>query len=235
MILHGTGSTRLCITQPDHAALSGRIMAAWRADGFEDSPRREVILLAIREHDNGWREPDSAPILDAGGAVLDFTNAPDEVRRAVWPRGTARLAHEPYAAALVAMHATHVLRRYRGQPAWLRFFDEMDRARAHHLESAGESPGTLAQDYLFVRVGDLLSLTFCNGWTSEQRDDSGSGYSTRLEGDRLLVTPDPFGGNEVTLEVEARELPERFASQAEAKSVFAAARQITLTGTAAAV
>ena len=234
MILRGTGRTRLCITQPDHAALAGRIMAAWRADGFGESPRREVILLAVREHDNGWREADRAPILDAGGAVLDFINAPDDVKRAVWPRGSARLAHEPYAAALVAMHATHVLRRYRDHPAWRRFFDEMDQARARHLASAGESPATLARDYLFVRIGDLLSLTFCNGWTEEQRDDAGSGYSARLEGDRLLVTPDPFGGNEVTLEVAARELPAQFASQAEASSAFAAARPITLAGTATA-
>ena len=232
MILRPAGADRHFITQPDHAALAARIMEQWRAGGLGDSPRRDVILRASREHDNGWRAPDSAPRLGARGEPLDFVTAPDEVRRAVWPRGTARLSHQPYAAALVARHATHVLRRYRGLPAWLRFFDEMDQARARHLEAAGESPDTLGHDYTFLRLADLLSLTFCNGWTEPQQDDSGSGYSARLEGDRLLVTPDPIGGAEVPLEVRARALPVRFDSAEKAQAAFMAAPIVTLKGKA---
>ena len=233
MILRAAGAQQLFITQPDHAALAARIMEHWRAGGLDDSPRREAIMLAIREHDNGWREPDSAPILGQRGEPLDFVTVPDDVRRAVWPRGTARLAHVPYAAALVAQHATHVLRRYRGQSSWLRFFDEMDQARARHLAAAGQPMETLARDYLFVRVADLLSLTWCNGWTEPQRDDAGSGYSAQLAGERLTVTPDPFGGAELPLEVPARELPARFDSPETARAAFGAARVITLRGTAA--
>ena len=48
---------------------------------------------------------------------------------------------------------------------------------------------------------------FCNGWTASQLDDSGSGYTIRLEGTRLTIAPDPFEGREVPLEITARELP----------------------------
>ena len=72
----------LICTQPDHAALAQHIMQHWRADGLPESPRRAAILLAVNEHDNGWREVDAAPIVDpATGGIRDFINAPDEVRR----------------------------------------------------------------------------------------------------------------------------------------------------------
>ena len=78
-------------------------MEQWQEDGFPDSARRAAILLAIRERENGWREVDAAPILDANsGEILDFMTLPDEDRRGVWPRGVQRLAETPYSAALVA-------------------------------------------------------------------------------------------------------------------------------------
>jgi hypothetical protein len=53
-------------------------MRGWRDGGFTDNPRRDAILLAIAEHDNGWREVDVAPIVDeATGRIHDFVSAPD--------------------------------------------------------------------------------------------------------------------------------------------------------------
>src|SRR5918995_5056852 len=88
MIIRPHGSTRLLITQPDHAALAGRIMESWTADDFAASPRRAEILGAIAKHDDGWHDVDAAPLVDpATGNFLDFIHAPDDVRQAVWPRG----------------------------------------------------------------------------------------------------------------------------------------------------
>ena len=242
MIVRLDGSFQLLITQPDHAALAGRVMREWRAGGLLQSPRRASILLAVEEHDNGWREADAAPLVDAAGRVLDFVGAPDDVRRPVWPRGVERLAATPYAAALVAQHALHVYRRYRENPEWAPFFAGMEACRDRHLkrspgkEAAAPTLEDLLRDYFFVRIGDLLSLTFCNGWTSVQSDDSGSGYAIRLEGTRLAVTPDPFDGRDVPLEVTARELPGRpFQSAAEAREAFARAPEVLLQGVASGV
>jgi len=262
MIVRLDGSFQLLITQPDHAALAARVMRQWRADGLPQAPRLSSILLAVEEHDNGWREVDAAPLVDeATGRVLDFVGAPDQVRRAVWPRGVDRLAATPYAAALVAQHALHVYRRYRDDPDWAPFFGDIEARRERDLQrlpfdslvrsarsgqrhEGGWGPASMENDrplavadlvreYFFVRIGDLISLTFCNGWTAVQLDDSGSGYAVRLEGPRLTINPDPFEGREVPLAITARELPNRpFPSAAEAREAFSKARHVVVEGVA---
>ena len=231
MIIRPSGSTRILITQPDHAALAGRIMQHWIADGFPESPRRREILSAVAEHDNGWREVDAAPLVDpATGDLLDFIHAPDEVRQGVWPRGVDRLAHTPYAAALVAQHALEIYARYRTDPAWQPFFARMEAARYRHLHRASVGLDELQRDYLFVRAGDLISLTFCNGWRDEQV--IGGRYLVRLDGDELLVTPDPFAGRMVRLAIAGMEVSTPpFSTVSDAHEAFRRARQVQLRGT----
>lgn len=199
MILRPHGSTRVAITQPDHAALAGRIMKAWRANGLPTSPRREEIVLAVSEHDNGWREIDAQLLIEPGtGAVLDFMTVSGDIKRSVWPRAIDRLSDTPYAAALVAHHAQHVYSRYRSDPEWAAFFPEMEAIRDRL------APGDdLLADYLFLRVGDLASLTFC---TAANLQVGEFGYMVRLDGDDLIITPDPFEGAEVPLQISGRDV-----------------------------
>jgi hypothetical protein len=193
-------------------------------------PRRASILRAVGEHDNGWREVDGSPIVDAAsGRMLDFVNAPPDVRRAIWPRGVERLSADPWAAALVAQHAIHVYRHYRDDEEWSAFFAELEAARDRHVRRAPSLKlDDLVADYFFVRMGDLLSLTFCNGWT-EAPDELG--YAIRCEARRVTVTPDPFTGADISFEVPARELPNReFTSTEEAAEAFGSAPVTSLAG-----
>ena len=235
MIVRRQGASQLLVTQPDHAALAATIIGGWLSGGFPDAPGRSVILHAVREHDNGWRDVDVAPLVDvATGRLLDFISAPDEIRQSIWPRGIERLAATPYAAALVAQHALHIYRRYRGDRAWDPFFEEMEASRDRSLRSAAPlTMDDLRRDYFFVRVGDLASLTFCNGWTEPQTDDAGPGYTIQLDGTRLTIAPDPFGGREIPLVICARELPDRpFRSTSDAQEAFASAPTIVISGVA---
>jgi uncharacterized protein DUF3891 len=233
MIVQRLGTSMLLITQPDHAALAARLMEHWRADGFPDAARRQSILHAIQQHDNGWQELDSAPILDPEGLVLDFIAAPDGSKRGVWPRGVHRLASTPHAAALVAQHGLHIYRRHRKDLPWASFFTELTRLRDEYVHRARVSIEELLRDYFFLRIGDLVSLTFCNGWAEPQTDDSGSGYEMQLEGTRLTISPDPFEGSGVPLEITARALPTRiFVSAEEATSAYAHAPSVILKGMA---
>ena len=231
MIVRPAGSSQLLITQPDHAALAGRIMRHWTAGGLQASPRVAEILLAVDEHDNGWEEVDAAPIVDeATGRILDFVHAPDDVRQGVWPRAVDRLAATPYAAALVAQHALHIYERYRAKPDWERFFAGMESMRDRHLEAVpGAGIDALLRDYVFVRLGDLASLIFCNGWSDALSE---SGYTLQLKKEQVVVTPDPFGGQNFPFEVPAIELPDRpFSSASEAHRAMAAAPRGAVTGT----
>ena len=231
MIIRSDGTTQLLITQPDHAALAGRIMERWVADAFATAPRRAEILLAIAEHDNGWREVDGAPLVDAAtGGLLDFIHAPDTVRQGVWPRGVERLAHAPYAAALVAQHALEIYARYRTDTAWQPFFASMEAARDRHLQRASPGVEDLRRDYLFVRAGDVISLTFCTGWSDEQAIRSE--YVVRPRDNDLVVTPDPFDGRTIPIEIAAVEVPTApFTSAADALDAFQRGRPRRVTGT----
>lgn len=223
----------MLITQPDHAALAARIIRRWQDDDLAQSPRREEILYAVEHHDDGWMDVDRAPVVDStNGALLDFITAPESIRRGIWPRGVARLADSPYAAALVAQHALYIYRRYRDDTAWHLFFEEMETLRAQHLRAAAHATlEALLLDYRWVRTGDLLSLAFCNGWTDAQFDERGG--SARLTDDRLVITPDPFARDSVPLAVAGREMSaEPFASVEDARAAYARAPAATLFGVA---
>ena len=228
MIIRPAANHLHFITQSDHARLSREVMEACPA--LLANPRRSEVLHAIGEHDNGWAEPDAAPIVDpATGTPLDFVSAPPSVRQGVWPRGVQRLAGSPWAAALVAQHAIAVYERYRADASWSAFFTEMAERRDEMVRASHERAEDLGGDYRFVRLGDLISLAFCTGWADELRFCEWTVHGTD-EGVR--IDPDPFDGAVIPLAIEARELPrQRYASDSELRAHLAQARAVVLQGT----
>jgi hypothetical protein len=232
VIVRPSGERVLLITQPDHAHLARRVME--HCAPLASSPRRDEILLAIGEHDNGWTEEDAAPRVNlATGEVFDFVSAPAETRQAVWPRGVARLAGDPWAAALVAQHAITVYDRFRSDREWAPFFAEMEAARDAMVRASGRTLDDLLPDYVFVRLADLISLTFCVGWDDEQRF---GGWAVQRVETRVVVTPDALGGAEIPIEIAARAIVRRtFRSDAELRAALSEAESVALTGTVAAL
>ncbi|MBI3264819.1 MAG: DUF3891 family protein [Acidobacteria bacterium] len=231
MIVRRDDRELVLVTQPEHAALSGRVIDAWRADDLPTRRTRDTILLATREHDNGWIEIDREPMLDEGsGLPFDFVSLPDAVKQPIWPRATARIgARSPLAGALVAQHALTVLARHRADPSWNGFFATLERERGR-LSEGGITQESLDDQYRFVYLGDLVSLVFCNGW-SDAFD--AYGYRLVLRGSALEIAPDPFEGQRVPMRVSARRIPAiRYRSQAELAAAFARAEPAVLAGVA---
>jgi hypothetical protein len=88
---------------------------------------------------------------------------------------------------------------------------------------------SLAADYLFVRLGDLLSLAFCTDWNEALSFER---WRVVRSGTHVQVTPDPFDGRTMPIAVGARELrrgPYRDAAELQAE--FARAAIVVLTGT----
>jgi hypothetical protein len=228
MIVRPAVAGCVLITQPDHAQLARRIME--HCVSLVENPRRDAILRAIGDHDNGWLDVDAEPTADVStGEVVDFMRAPIAVRQGVWPRAVARLADEPYAAALVANHALFAYDRFRGDTEWTAFFETMESLRASMLSVSKCSREQLEADYAFVRLGDLISLAFCTGSTAEQ---SFRDWTVRLSGPRVIVTPGIFGGAPVTFEVAARAVRPPFNSDAELRATLARASTTLIQGEA---
>jgi len=220
MIIRTTDDSQVFITQPDHARLAAEAIANWHGEGFDDNPRRASILLAAREHDNGWREEDSLTHVDANGKALDFICVPIEVRHRIWPRAVDRLGEQdPYAAALVAQHALTVYGHYESDLAWDPFFEIMrERCAAQLARSDAGMAGHLLGDYRFVHAADRISLAFCTGWPQPLES---YGHRIILRHDTVEVSPDPFSGARIPLRIRARRLPAReYASAAHLRAAL---------------
>jgi len=215
------------MTQPDHAHLAGTIMES--CVSLRAEPRREAILRAIYAHDNGWLEEDQAPQVNPDtGEILDFVSAPLSVRHAVWPRGIARLGKDAWTAALIAQHAITVYDRFRSNREWSSFFAGMESERDARLAVSGLSLDDLVADYRYVRLGDLISLTFCAGWTDDQHFGE---QIIRLSGMQAVVSPDLFGGTKIPIAISAKEVQrQRFESDASLRDAVRAANTIVLRG-----
>jgi len=236
MIVRHTEGRLLCLSQSDHAALAGRLAEAWAADGLPGRPTRDRVIAAVRQHDIGWAAEDRTPRFDAAThGPHGFVTAPVAVRQGAFLHGVEDLAPaDPYVAALVAQHGLTVYRRFQHDSAWSSFFPALERRRddlcGEVFAAPGATPFTFLQDYTVLGLCDLLSLVFCNGWREPHLME---GYEAVLEGDRLVVTPDPFAGVVVDLEAPARALPLRpYWSQEDLDAAWAEAEPAHLTGCA---
>ncbi len=196
-----------CITQPDHARLSRRILELWRRDPLPSHPRRRELLFATGEHDNGWQEADSAPRLaPTADRPVDFATHPPSERYEIWRRGIDRHSRRsPYAAALIAEHAGF-LHSLDGEDDELEGFVGEVRARRDELATqAGLELATLTADYRWLHLADLLSLVACTQWPDRFER---WGFDIRWIDDRLAVSPFPLAGV-TTFAVAGRRLPKR--------------------------
>lgn len=165
MIVLRTGGGSRLVTQADHARLSAEMLRLFRLPELVGHPRRELLLRAVREHDNGWWEADSAPRRDPSGATaVDFRAIPPDLRQEIWQRGIERFAaDEPYLAALLAAHALRLLRSPREESSRAAFHGQLAERLAALLEAAGESPESVARDDSWMALADGLSLAACTG------------------------------------------------------------------------
>lgn len=220
MIVVRRGASLVLVTQSDHAHLAAELLSLWRLDGFPAHPRRDDILFAVREHDNGWREEDAVPRLDDAGRPLDFRQAALPQRVEIWQRGVERYAEtRPYAARLIAEHALAVHQDRLGQD-WEIFRRSLEDLSAELDATLPGRAATVREDYRYLAWADAAALAAAGVWP-EFDLELGRG---QLRGSDLHLDPFPFVGV-TTFSMACRTVPDRpFASVLDLAGALAESR-----------
>lgn len=227
MMIASTPAGLRLVTQNDHAHFASELLSLWRADGLPEHPRRESLLFATREHDNGWRGFDAAPLRRDDGRPHDFRSTPDRERREIWRQGTHRyLERDPWAALLILEHALVLHQDELEAPAWCELADTWHRQRTELLEQCGATADELDADYRFLEIADLASLMVC---CSSDDPFERRGLSLERRGDELTLDPFPLVGA-TTFRIPCRHIPDRpYASDSELGVELASARWSEMT------
>lgn len=207
MIIVREGAELRLVTQGDHAHLASELLGLCRFPELLESSHREKILRAVLEHDNGWREVDSAPPLDAeSGRPYSFRTLPDETRRHLWTRGCQRYRNtDPLVAVLIVEHALQLHGRWLDAPDWSDWWKELDELRAELLEELDLTVENLAKSYRWLQFADGCSLALC-----EERIDPFSVADTRVRvsSNTLVLDPFPLAGT-TSFKLRYRRIPDR--------------------------
>lgn len=211
------------ITQNDHAHLSAKILGLWRTNGLPDHPRRQNLLRAAREHDNGWREADSAPSLRPGDSrPMDFLSASLEHRIEIWHRGVRRFVDDdPELTLLIIQHALQLHSRFFSAVGWNQAVKTWVDLRSELLNSSPTFEEELAADYRWLHLVDILSLALCSRW---HRKFTLGPWRLFVDGDLLEIEPFPLAGA-TTFSVPCRLIADRsYSSATELATELALAR-----------
>jgi hypothetical protein len=193
MIVVHDDPSYLLVTQNDHAHFSGELLSLWRADGLPDHRRRDDIVFAAREHDNGWREADSVPRVDrSSGEPYGFLSLPAPDRIEIWRRGIRRYRERrPYAALLIHQHALALHASVGSGGEYAELLDEVRASRDELLERTGASEADLLDDYPWIQITDALSLVACRCF---EGDRARVGRRFWRENGELVIHPLPLAG-----------------------------------------
>jgi Protein of unknown function (DUF3891) len=94
------------ITQPDHAALAGRMAESWGNEHFATPAARDALICAAVHHDDGWQHLDSQPTYNPEQQrPAHFTELPLSESAGPYARNVESVyERDRRAGALVGMH-----------------------------------------------------------------------------------------------------------------------------------
>jgi Protein of unknown function (DUF3891) len=253
MIVREEAGAWSLIRQMDHATHCGNLAREWRRGPYGATSVSDSLEYAAGHHDLGWTETDKKPELDDAGRPNNFPRI-DEARHTEFYSGAVRTiaASDALAAYLVSLHASGLYGRRYGwaglKPVdWTAIGSDgralLTRERELRTQlSASIEPDQLEfesmwRSYMLLETFDFLSLLTCLGV-----DSPGCGPVPTHEGqwEQLSVTrlgprevelsPFPFAGHELTVEVGGVHLARaRFSSVDQLREDFAAAEPVVWT------
>ncbi|HVE67290.1 MAG TPA: DUF3891 family protein [Solirubrobacteraceae bacterium] len=221
----------LCIGQPAHALLAGRLARAWGNGLFPAPWPREEVVLAAEQHDLGMAGWDAEPELDPEtGRPRSFLDMALETHLELWGRAPwLALSQSRWAGLLVSMHGSTLYGRRAGEPGVREFLDAQAELQRWLVESLGVGAEQAARNQRLLAAWDRFSLALCLDRLPETVEAERSLALTRGAGEgEVRVAPWPFSVEAVDVSVEGRVLVDRFDDQVAMRDAFHAAPWRTL-------
>ena len=213
--------------------LAGEIIALWGNDAFTRPRPFEEVVLAVAEHDSGWKEWDSLPKINPeNGYPANFMEMESADQYNIW-KGSylGHAAVHPYASSLIALHFDRFNEKSlsknpeNGKAKLLereiREFVSANVGVEITPDDLSALPPDVKINLRFVQVGDIISLTLCHGWEEMEIKDVPVDYDgntalvkiTSSDGFNFTMEPHPFAASVIKCSVPAVRLARRsFAS-----------------------
>lgn len=194
--------------------------------GIDSDPQQ---MYAITNHDKGWREWDSNPRINPENHYpASFIDMYPEEQHVIWSKCFEDIPERYlFSSALIALHFStfnnHLLSHNPGNRDLINFKNKINSYVSEILKIDADIiddslPEEVQRGLKYIQIGDIISLTFCNGWDSVSVKDVPvdlNGNKTDLiieskDGLHYTISPYPFSVgnlefNIIGLEIEKRE------------------------------
>lgn len=106
MIIHEREHEFVMVAQHDHARVSWDAAQNWRNDYFLGIEKKNSVVLAVREHDRCWIDPDKEPLWnEQTQQPYSFMDYPGRPKLAFYTKGIDEIVQmDPYAGLLCSLH-----------------------------------------------------------------------------------------------------------------------------------
>lgn len=257
MLYRTIDGNRICITQPNHAWVSGQLAHAWGNATFGAVTPYDAVCLGAEQHDIGWVPWESAPTFNpATGYPQGFTEVPVAVHTKLWAGAKhLTLPMGRYVALLVSLHGTGLYERFthwqqspestRIVEAFLHQEKAFQQDLIHQLDQDPTyrpyvTPEMIRRNQRLVATWDALSLAICMGMAEEQQFDQVPAATAEVgltlrsidrDPTQLSIEPWCFQADQVTVVFEGRVLKEKARDEQMMHEQLAEADWVTLTVT----
>ena len=167
MIVFERETSYLMFTQDDHAQVSKQIAEHCKDEFYYDSTYYEEVLLAIKEHDRGWIDPDKSSLWnDKLEQPFSFIDYPTDLKISFYKKGLDEVEEKSkYACLLCSLHYSSFVQDA-DEPAVQEFWDNEKKRQERLYKELGivdneEKTETLMYHLDLLKFSDFLSLFIC--------------------------------------------------------------------------
>lgn len=196
MIVLKSRAEAIGITQEDQAAFSAALLEEWNDQSLKHEPRREQIIRATRECNNGFREYDAAPRIDPKTNLpVDYRKITPEEINEIWMRASERLLDDdPYVALLITHHAYTLHEHTQNRTGvWKDFFITLAQRRGRIRDELGLTHNDIEHGYSYLRMANWFAKSYLTKpKLGSEKPVIYAGYKVTRADDELRIRPFPF-------------------------------------------